>query len=133
MSLINKTEVSLEEELKKASAEEARIREKLDHIEDVIEQFKLEGRTGDVTFAFRVLAVWLDSYLAQVNYVKCLNESIKDKTYLTFCDVAKVWKKASLRGMAKLTIANRTLYNEIIGCNITEQDLDSLKRLAEGK
>lgn len=134
MSLINKTEVSLEEKYAKALEEEARIDKKLATIKGAIKRFKKEGRTEDTTFAIRVQAVWLDLYIAQGNYAAALYKISKwGDTFQPFCDLAEKMKKKILQNMAKLTIANRTLYNEIIGCNLIEQDLDSLKRLAEGK
>ena len=121
---------------KDASKKEAELGNQASHISEMVNKLKKEGRKEDSIFALKMVSVWISARFTQQKMVEFLTDSIKygiDPSTSNWYSRLVSMEKKNLQDMAKLAVANFELYNEILGCKLTEQDLNNFKKLADGK
>ena len=127
---------TIEDGRKDASKKEAELRNQATHFFEVANKLKEEERKEDSMFALRMASVWISARFTQQKMVEFLTDSIKygiDPSTSNWYSRLVSMEKKNLQDMAKLAVANFELYNEILGCKLTEQDLNNFKKLADGK
>ena len=136
MSLTN-FYVSPEKKLQSAETLYESAKSILDRVEKKVEEFKNEGRIEDAIFAAKVATAWSNNY----EYLSACAAELKEfiEAGLNVDDgtpsgLSFMTNKLIQKGLAKLVVENYQLYNQIVGSNIVEDDLDRYyKRFAKGK
>ena len=133
MSLINKTEVSLEEKLASAENTLKSARQTLNRVEKKVEELKNEGRIDDAIFAAKIAAIEGINLEYRRARVMELRETIAAGSNDMACSLSYTTTKYIRQGFAKLVVENCQLYNEVVGTEIEEGLVDYYyKEFAEG-